>query len=151
MTWLTESLPLSNHIPEFTVAQKFLRAYLRKHTQFFHFLILSEWSISYQLLAPQRNIHHGAQPPPKPMVRRFTELAETQTLTQDGLRFSEVKADHHTAGMGCIILVLCEIPLIALCSGKKPSTFTEVHYKKQPIKSITVFTVRMVLEGCLLH
>lgn len=78
-------------------------------------------------------------------------MAETQTLTQDGLRFSEVKADYHTAGMGCIILVLWEIPLTVLCSGKKPSTFIEIHYKKQPIKSITVFTVRMVLEGCLLH
>lgn len=42
VTWLTESLPLSNHIPEFTVAQKLLQACLRKHTQFFHFLVLSK-------------------------------------------------------------------------------------------------------------
>lgn len=33
-----------------------------------------------------------------------------------------------------VLLVLCEIPFIALCSGKKPSTFIEAHYKKQPHK-----------------
>ena len=50
----------------------------------------------------KRKIHQSAQPHPQPhtlTVRKFTEFADPQTPTLDGLRCSWVRADHHTAGM----------------------------------------------------
>lgn len=76
--------------------------------------------------------------PPTPIythtIRRFTDFSENQTSTLDSRRFSWIKADHHIASTELHLLVLCELPFITSRSGKKPSTFIEVHYKKQPLK-----------------
>lgn len=72
------------------------------------------------------------------IVRRFIDFSDVQTPSRDSLKLRAPQKSGQTTTqlwLVCILLVFCEILFNALHSGKKPSTFMDVHYKKQPHKN----------------
>lgn len=144
VNWLREPLPLSHHNPELTVTQKHLQS-LPEGTHSALPFLDPLWesdealAISFWLPRKKYTYNHAQSPTPFPHTHQRSEGLQifliAQTPALDSLGSSWIRADHHTLAQDDVLLVLCEIPFIALCSGKKPSTFIEVHYKKQPHKT----------------
>lgn len=139
VNWATVPLTLSNHNLELSIGQNLLQSLPEGTCSVLRMDQQKLMKANGALCSLQKDTPQHTQPPPHPIthtssIGRFTGFSGNPTPTLDTLRSSWFRADHHKTGTGLHLPVLCEIPVITLCSGKKPLTFIEVHYKKQPHK-----------------